>query len=247
MYPKKTSSMKNKLFSVIRNKFFYILLFSAIAFSACKKEDVPTTPTAGLMAFNLIPDTIQPVVFVLDNNALTNSSIGFGSFTGGYLNVFTGLRTVNLYENSSDSALATMSYPFQPNMYYSAFAMGANGTYKNIIVQDNLDSLPTSSGNAFVRYVNAIPDSSSETVTVSANNSNVVNANTSFGDVSDFTGIAPGDISINLDNGSTISANKSMTLEQNKVYTVLLTGMPDATDTAKSVRIKYIVNGTVTP
>ncbi len=239
--------MKHKLFSVIRNKFFYILLFSAVAFSACKKENVPATPTAGLMAFNLIPDSTQPVVFVLDNNALANSAIGFGNFTGGYLNVFTGPRTVNLFENGSDSALATMSYTFQPNMYYSAFAMGANGTYKNMIVKDNLDSLPTSTGNAYVRYVNAIPDSSAEMFTVSANSSNVVNANTSFGDVSDFTGIAPGDISINLDNGSTISANKTMTLEQNKVYTVLLTGMPNATDTTKTVRIKYIVNGTVTP
>ncbi len=184
--------MKNKLFSVIRNKFFYILLFSAVTFSACKKEDVATAPTSHLMAFNLIPDSTQPVVFVLDNNTLANSSIAFNSFTGGYLDVFSGPRTLKLYQTNSDSALASMSYTFQPGMYYSAFAEGANGTYTNRIVNDNLDSLPTSTGNAFVRYVNAIPDSSSSMITVSANGSDVVGTNTSFGDVSDFTGIAPG-------------------------------------------------------
>ncbi len=38
-----------------------------------------------------------------------------------------------------------------------------------------------------------------------------------------------------------------MALEKDKVYTLLLTGMPNATDTTKAVKIKYIVNGTVTP
>jgi hypothetical protein len=239
--------MKNRIFSVFRNKYFYILLFAALTFSACKKENVATTPTSGLMAFNLIPDSTQPVVFVLDNNTLANAPIGFDNFTGGYLDVFSGPRTIKLYESNSDSALASMSYTFQPGMYYSAFAMGANGNYKNMIVADDLDSLPTSSGNAFVRYVNAIPDSSGQTITVTSNGSDVINTNTSFGEVSDFTGIAPADISINIKNGSTISADKTITLEKDKVYTLLLTGMPNASDTAKAVRIKYIVNGTVTP
>jgi len=41
--------------------------------------------------------------------------------------------------------------------------------YKNVIVADNLDSLPTLTGNAFVGYVNAIPDSSGQTITINAN------------------------------------------------------------------------------
>jgi hypothetical protein len=239
--------MKNRIFSVFRNKYLYILLFAAVTFSACKKENVATTPTSGLMAFNLIPDSTQPVAFVLDNNTLANAPIGFDNFTGGYLDVFSGPRTIKLYESNSDSALASTSYTFQPGMYYSTFAMGANGNYKNLIVADNLDSLPTSTGNAFVRYVNAIPDSSGQTITVSTNGSDVINTNTSFGEVSDFTGIAPADISISVKNGSTISADKTISLQKDKVYTLLLTGMPNAPDTAKAVKIKYIINGTVTP
>ncbi len=240
--------MKNKLFSVAQNKFLYLTLFSLVLFSACKKSDVANTmPTSGLMAFNLVPDSIPPVVFVLNNNSITNLPLSFNNYTGSYLPVYSGPRTLELYEANSDSALATTSYTFEPKKYYSAFAIGANGTYKTMIVDDHLDSLPDSTGNAFVRYVNAIPDSSTQKVTISSNETNDVTENTSFGDVSGFTGIAPGDITVNLSNDSTISANKTITLEKDKVYTVLLTGMPHAADTAKAVKIKYIVNGSLTP
>lgn len=240
--------MKNKLFSVLQSKFLYLTLFSLVIFSACKKDDVTNnTPTAGLMAFNLIPDSIPQLAFVLNNNSITNAPLSFNNYTGSYLPVYAGARTLEVFEANSDSALATTSYTFEPKKFYSAFAIGANGTYKNMIVDDHLDSLPDSTGNAFVRYVNAIPDSSSQTVTISANETNPVTGQTSFGDVSAFTGIAPGDITVNLSNDSTISANKTITLEKDKVYTVLFTGMPHATDTAKAVQIKYIINGSITP
>ncbi len=240
--------MKINLLPVIQNKLLYVSLFSVIAFSACKKNDVPTPATSGLMAFNLIPDTtIVPVVFVFNNSSITNSPLSFNNYTGNYLPVLSGTTSLGVYEANSDSSLTETSYNFEAQKYYSAFAMGANGIYKNIIVQDHLDSLDASSGNAFVRYVNAIPDSSSQKVTVSANGNDVVTGNTSFGDVSGFTAIAPGDISLNVTNDSTISADKTISLEKDKVYTVLLTGMPHATDTAKAVQIRYIINGTIAP
>jgi hypothetical protein len=41
--------------------------------------------------------------------------------------------------------------------------------------------------------------------------------------------------------------SRTVTLEKDKVYTVLLVGIPGQTDTTKSVQIKYIANGTLTP
>ena len=237
--------MKNKFFSIVQNKFFYLALFSVVAFSACKKEDIPATPTAGLMAFNMIPDSTPPVVFVLNNNSITNVPLSYSNFTGTYLPIYTGPRTLQVYKNNSDSLLASVSFTVEPNKYYSAFVMGANGTYKNMIVDDGLDSLPDSTGNAYVRYVNAIPDSSTQNVTISASGMPDITGTTHFGEVSPFTGITPGDFTLNLTNESDISANKTITFEKNKVYTVLLTGLPNSTDTAKAVKIKYIVNGTL--
>ncbi|MEO6894057.1 MAG: DUF4397 domain-containing protein [Ginsengibacter sp.] len=238
--------MKKKLFSILQNKFLYLALFSVVAFSACKKDDVPSTPTAGLMAFNLIADSTPPVVFVLNNNSITNQALAYSSFTGTYLPIYTGPRTLEVYKQSNtDSALATESFTVEPNKYYSAFVMGANGTYKNMIVDDALGSLPDSTGKAFVRYVNAIPDSSNQNLTVSASGMDDVTGVTHYGQVSSFTGVTPGDFSLNITNDSTISANKTITFEKDKVYTVLLSGMPHATDTAKAVKISYVVNGTI--
>ena len=237
--------MKDRLFSIFKNKFFYLALFSVVVFSACKKDDVPSTPTAGLMAFNLIPDSIPPVVFVLNNNSITNQALNYRSFTGTYLPVYTGPRTLQVYENNSDSALASGSFNVEANKYYSAFVMGANGTYQNMIVDDKLDSLPDSTGKAFVRYVNAIPDSSNQNVTISASGMDDITGVTHYGEVSSFAGVTPGDFMLHITNDSTINADKTITLEKDKVYTVLLTGMPHATDTAKAVKISYIVNGTI--
>ena len=240
--------MPNKVFHIFSSKFFYILLFSAITFSACKKDDTPATPTSGLMAFNLIPDSTGPVIFVLDNSTLANTAFSFTNYTGSYLPVYSGTRTLKLYEASNPSTvLATTATDYEATKYYSAFAIGADGNYQNLVTNDELDSLPSSTGNAFVRYINAIPDSSHPVVTISANGTEQVKENAPFGKVSDFTQIAPGDISLDVSNDSTISANRTIPVQQNGVYTVLIMGMPGAADTSKAVQIKYIVNGTITP
>lgn len=241
--------MKNRLFAFLQNKFLYIFAFSVILFSACKKSDVPATPTSGLMAFNLIPDSATgPVVFALSGRSITNTPLSFTNYTGNYLSILSGTRELQLYSAANpNSALATTSFSAEDKKYYSAFAIGANGTYKNLVTDDNLDSIPSSTGNAFVRYINAIPDSSQPAVTITANGTDVVKKDVPFGTVSDFTGITPGDITVNVSNDSTISANRTITLEKDKVYTMLIMGMPKTTDTAKAVQIKYIINGTITP
>lgn len=240
--------MKNKFFCSWQKKSFLLLTFFAIAFSACKKTtDVTTSPTSGLMAFNLIPDSTFSIAFTLSNNGLTNTPLSYTNYTGTYLSVYSGNRQLELFKDNSDSALATNNFLFEPKKYYSAFALGANGVYQNMITDDNIDSLPTNTGNAFVRYINAIPDSSKPMMTISANENNVVNEAASFGSVSKFVQIAPGDISVNINNDSTIMASRTISVEKDKVYTLLLLGIPKASDTTRAIKIKYIQNGTITP
>jgi hypothetical protein len=98
-----------------------------------------------------------------------------------------------------------------------------------------------------VRYVNAIPDSTKPLVTISSGGTNVIINNAAYATVSDFTAITPGDISITVNNESTFNVNRTISLESGKVYTILLTGIPAQTDTTKTVQIKFISNGIVTP
>lgn len=218
-----------------------------LLFSACKKSlDVNNnTPVAALMAFNLAPDKAA-IGFALSGSNITNQPLSYTSYTGTYLNIFPGSRQVKSYDFSRpDTSFATVTQNFEVNKFYSAFTLGAKGVYKNIVVNDNFDSLTLASGQAFVRYINAIPDSSKPNVTITSNGSEVSNKSESFASVSDFKGINPGDIIIKVSNGTTISATRTISLEKGKVYTILLVGIPASTDTDKLVQIKYITNGTV--
>ena len=99
-----------------------------------------------------------------------------------------------------------------------------------------------------MRYVNAIPDSTLlPTVTISSNGTNVFDSPSTFPAVSGFKGITPGNIAINVNAESTVNASRTITVEQGKIYTILLVGQPGATDSTKAVQIKFIQNGQVTP
>ncbi|MBC7827306.1 MAG: DUF4397 domain-containing protein, partial [Chitinophagaceae bacterium] len=210
--------------------------------SACKKNSDNTVdiPVAGLMAFNLSPD--KPALGIaLSGNLVTNSPLAYTNYTGDYRNIYPGDRSVKSYDFEKDTTLISSNFNFETKKYYSLFVVGNNGAYKNVIVHDDIDSLP--SAQAYIRYINAIPDSSTPTVIVKANGNNVFNSLAPFTTVSGFTAVNAGDVNVAVANGNTISANRTITVENGRIYTVLLVGVPGATDNLKAVQIKYILNG----
>lgn len=220
-----------------------ILLTSLL--SACTKtsNNTNTQQVSGIMAFNLVPDKSAGLVLALSNNSLTQSPLLFSGYTGNYLSIYSGSNLVQAYDYTTTVVLTNTNYTFTNNKYYSFFAVGANSVYSNVIVQDNFDSLSSTNGQAYVRYINAIPDSTNPTVTISANGTNAVNESAHYKSVSQFVPVAPGQVVVNITNGSNISSNRTITLEQQKVYTVLLAGIPGSTDSTTAVQIRFIANG----
>ena len=155
--------------------------------------------------------------------------------------------STNPHDVNSGATLATANHLFEDSAYYSVFVLGANGNYKNLIVKDSLENLASTTGEAFVRYVNAIPDSTKQPlVTVSSNGTDVFKNNTPFASVSNFKAVAPGNVSIQV-NDESINSSRTIAVEQGKIYTILLVGIPQATDSTKAVQIKFIQNGAITP
>jgi hypothetical protein len=223
------------------------ILLMLFLLSACKKTlDTGTQPpVSGLMAFNLVPDKASVGVTISGQN-LTNFPLLYTSYTGNYVAVYAGNRDVASYDFNSGATLATTSQLFEDSARYSVFVVGANGNYRNLIVKDHLDSLSSTTGQAFVRYVNAIADSTKQPlVTISSNGTDVFNNSAPFATVSDFKGITPGDISVKVVNESAINSSRTITVENGKIYTILLVGIPEQTDSTKAVQIKFIQNGTV--
>lgn len=227
------------------SRFATIAVAAAFLFSACNKikddGNSSTNNAAGLMAFNLAAGS-SPVFFTLSGNGLTNVPLGFNSYTGNYLSIFPGLREAKAYV-SNDSSVTASTYNFELSNYYSLFLVANNGVYENVIVKDNLDSL-VANGKALVRYINAIPEAASPTVTITGGGATAVSEVALYKHVSGFVPVNPGAVTIAVSNGSTINTSRTITLEAQKVYTVLLSGLPTGTGD-NAVQVKYILNGTV--
>lgn len=221
------------------------LLLSGILFNACKKDSDRNVdiPVAGLMAFNLAPDQ-QAVGIALNGNLLTNAPLAYTNYSGGYRNIYPGQRSIQAYDYIRDTTLVNAAFNFDSKKYYSLFVIGSKGSYKNVIVMDDIDSLPAT--HAYVRYINAIPDSSTPTVSIKAGATTVLNNQAPFSSISGFSPVSAGIITVDVKNGASISTTRTIAVENAKIYTLLLLGVPGSADTLKAVQIKYILNGTIT-
>lgn len=225
------------------------LLLSVLVMSSCKKDpvNVPLQPVAGFMAFNLAADKPN-VGFAISGTNLTNTAIGFTGYTGAYVSIYTGNREVQAYDFSSGTTISSQSADFRDSSYNSGFLLGNNGVYRTIVVEDKLIPLTATTGKAWVRYVNAIADTlASPIVTVSSNGDNTINEPASFARVSEFQLVNAGPITIDVTDGAAISTIRTITVEENKIYTLLLVGVPNETDPTKIVQVKYIQNGQLNP
>lgn len=239
-----------RFFSSIRSALLPVsaILVVSVLVAACSKFDNDDngadTPVSGLMAFNLVPDK-SAIGITIGGNNLTNAPLVYTNFTGVYQRIFSGNRELESFDVNSDSSLAKTAGNFEVNKYYSVFVVGANGSYSNLVTHDNFDSLSSSTGKAYLRYINAIPDSTQPTVTINAGNNNVVSKPAAFTAISEFVAVDPGQVTVTVNNNSNINANRSIELQQGKVYTILLIGLAGSTDTDKAVQIKYIENGSL--
>ncbi|HMF70766.1 MAG TPA: DUF4397 domain-containing protein, partial [Flavitalea sp.] len=98
---------------------------------------------------------------------------------------------------------------------------------------------------AYIRYINAIPDSTQPVVKISSGGSDIFNQAAAFASVSQFTEVAPGSVSINISNNGNINANRNIDLATGKAYTVLFIGKPGESNNEQAVQIKFIENGTL--
>ena len=80
---------------------------------------------------------------------------------------------------------------------------------------------------------------------ITAGGNTIVNENATYAGVSQFKAVSPGQISITAKNGANVDASRTIDVAQGKAYTILISGVPGATDDTK-VQIRFIQNGTLT-
>ena len=109
-------------------------------------------------------------------------------------------------------------------------------------MQDDYDQVTPVSGKAWVRYINAIADSTlSSSVSIG-----MVDDNSAYGTVSPFNQVNAGSVDVTVSSGSSFDVQRTIELEENKIYTILFIGSPNHQDPDKTVAIRFIENGTAT-
>lgn len=240
--------MHYKTSPFLRLSIFSLLIASfSIFISSCnKKSDTPERAGSGLMVVNLAADR-NAIGFYVDGGSITYSPLAFTNYNGGYQPIYAGSRTVSAFDFNIGSTLASADQNFEEGKYYSAFLMGNNNGYETVVAHDNLDSLQALGTQTYVRFVNAVADSSVATsVRTTQMENQPVEMPVPFKTVSGFEAAHSGDISVELLRNGSIATQRTLNLEPNKVYTVLLAGIPGNSG-SDSLQIKYITNGTVTP
>lgn len=219
----------------------------AVLFSACKKTESTRIPQAGLMAFNLVPDQAG-IGVAIDNRSILNGPLPYTNFTAGFVGVHPGTRELTSFVFSGGTTMETSPQNFKDSLYYSVFVMGTEGNYKNVFVEDPLDSLDATAEKAFVRYVNGVTGDDETTVSITSESAVVFNGTDEMGKVSDFKEVTPGTISVTVTNpGRDGSVTRDLEVAKNGVYTVLVIGTPGSADEDKDVQIRMAHYGNVTP
>ena len=237
--------MKKAVFS-FRRTMLMIAAFLIVAglLGACNKNDAVSTriPASGLMVLNLAADK-DGIGVALSGNVVNSSPLAYTGFNGKYQNIYTGTREIESFD-LRDSVFSKSTFTFEDSNYYSLFVTGNDGVYTNITVKDDIDSNATAD-KAYIRYINAIPDSSAPVVKVTSGGTDVASAPAAFNTVSNFIPVNAGDVNISVANGTTISTDRTFTVENGKIYTALVIGVPGETDDVKKIQIRYVLNGAI--
>lgn len=227
----------------MQRKIFCLLALSCVLLQSClKKKQIDPPTISALMIANLAHDRPN-VGFAIGNANITSAVLGFLNYTTDYAAVYAGDSKVRAYfANNPNSVIAVAETSFEEEQFYSSFLIGGGGNYKNLVVNDRLHNLPIISGKAYVRYVYAIPDSSSSIVSVSVDDVPAMSESARFGNVSSFVAVNAGSLNVKTNNFSNISTSLSALIEEKKIYTIVLAGNP-ASANADSVQTKVIENG----
>ncbi len=216
-------------------------------FSACNDDNndiQPNKNVAGFMAVNLVTD--QPGVGVALSGNMVGAALPYLGYTGGYVRAYPGERSTDAFAADSHNTLASTTFDYKPQKYYSLFVIGSNGNYKNVVVNDGVDTMNAASGKSYFRFINALADSASVTLKVSNDTAEIFSEDADYGKVSPFMELDSGKVTIAIDGGSKASTERTVDLEGQNAYTFLISGDPNSQEMDDTVQLRYIINGKLT-
>jgi hypothetical protein len=219
-----------------------LALSGTVLISSCTKEDAggePVyVPSSSLKAYNLAADR-SSVSFSIGTIPLGTPPLAFMDASSGYIPINMGMLELKAVNVDNNQTITSLPYNFAENASYSAFLVGYNGEYKNVIVQDNSSPLQRTAGKAWVRYVNAVADQNAMSTVSLGEMSETVG----FGAASAFRPVNATSTEISISSIGNFGTSQTTVFEENKIYTVLFVGVPGSNNPELAPQAKIMVNG----
>ena len=218
---------------------FLLCAFTIFSLASCQKENpsYEYIPSSGVMAYNLAPDL--PAVAFTVGTVPISGALNFSGHTANYVPVTTGEKLWGAMNLNSGAMISSQNSTFNENEKYSAFLVGYNGVYKTVLSVDQAGVEGRINGKAWVRYINAIADSSSAmNVSIAGQAESAV-----YGTVSEYRPLDAGLVTVGISSTNQFDVSQTLTLEQDKLYTVLFVGNPAANSDQLRPQARLVMNG----
>jgi hypothetical protein len=226
------------------SKAFVALAVCSVALAACSKDDDDFTPPqiAGLNVVHASPSTEKLDLYVENTLVPNNTDFDYGDKIG-YLNLITGNRTIIVKKKGTPANLLSESFSFEVQKGYTLFVGDKFDQLKYVMIKDDL-SYPEA-GKAKVRFVNMSPDAPALNLAIAGKDTDLF-TDKAFKQYSDFVNIAPGEnITFNAENketGALVATAANVKIEANKIYTIWVRGLTDATADEMKLGIKVFAH-----
>ncbi|MBL3658499.1 DUF4397 domain-containing protein [Fulvivirga sediminis] len=221
--------------------YLTIFLFGTFSLTSCLDSDDPTaeyTPISLIAIYQGVPDL--EVEIELDSQTITTKALEFEDYTK-YHSYPVGQRNFK-FESKSGDSLASVSFRFEENYYYSIFLSGTDTTVRPILTKDT----PISGGledEAAVRFINLSPDSDLLALRVKDSETNLFTYSP-FRAVSSFSKLnsAPTVFEIVNPDGDVLASSTSYRLNMRSYHTVIAQGYVEPKDGLPRLKIKILSN-----
>jgi hypothetical protein len=198
-----------------------LLVFTIIALSSCKKQQVDTSTYAAITFFNASPSFSTYDIY-LNDSRINSTAIPFGGAIS-YSQRVSGNYTVKYTISGRPESALTKSISLSPNTYYSYFLINTSSNLDGLLVTDDLSA--TSTTNAYVRFINLSPDSPAQDLVI--NGGATITTSKAYKAVSTYSSLAAGKYTFDIkETGGAVKASLTdVTLSAGAYYTIISKGL----------------------
>ena len=182
---------------------------------------IVNAPEANLMAVHASPDA-PGVALKIDGVQQNSTELTFKQ-NAGYLKVEGGERQVEVAPFSGGASVIDANVTFESGKAYTVFAADVVASITPVVAEDDLSDPAT--GKAHVRFAHMSPDAPA--VDIVPQGGSALFSNAKFKDVTDFTPVDAGTVTIEVQknsDSSVVLTVPDMTLDAGKIYTIWASG-----------------------